>query len=371
VPTSRIPETTFRNGEYAAIRAAAASIKKYQMLIMGSSVPNSLANDCGEPMTPMIPDDAMSGLQQFDKAAEQSISYFLKTLEASLSRPPIVYHYTNDAGLRGILESGKLWLTDMFNLNDPSELRHGLSHVVRILMAKAAANGSDDGKALAQKFEGFLTEGAYQKIAHHFVLSFSAVGDDLGQWRAYADNGRGYALGFDAQEIMRAFKSPTGVAIPNNATFPITYDDGKCIKIHEEVIELMFGLIARGEKMEAGSKREYFNHLFALLATHAFRVALAFKHEAYNNEQEIRFVEMHPKELPPTEIKIRSRPYSLVKYRECDWRTVAPKALKRVVIGPSAVAERSRAHQFLMDCLSAFHYEDVVPFRSAIPYRAM
>jgi hypothetical protein len=33
--------------------------------------------------------------------------------------PPIIYHYTNDAGLRGILESGKLWLTDIFDLNDP------------------------------------------------------------------------------------------------------------------------------------------------------------------------------------------------------------------------------------------------------------
>jgi len=318
----------------------------------------------------MIPNDAMSELQKFDKAAEQSISSFLKSLGASLSWPSIIYHYTNDTGLRGILESGKLWLTDMFNLNDPSELRHGLSHVVRILMTKAAANGSDDEKAFAQKFDDLVAGEMYQKLAHYFILSFSAVGDDLGQWRAYADNGRGYALGFEAQEIVRAFKSPMGVAIPNNATFPITYDDGKCSEIHKTVIEQMFDLIAHGQKMDADSKREYSNHLFALLAMHAFRVALVFKHKAYKNEKEIRFIEIHPKELAAAEIKVRSRPYSLVKYRECDWRSVAPKALKKIVIGPSAVAERSRAHQFVMDCLSAFHYEDVTPFRSAIPYRS-
>jgi hypothetical protein len=37
--------------------------------------------------------------------------------------PHIIYHYTGDVGLRGILETGQLWLTDVYGLNDPSELR--------------------------------------------------------------------------------------------------------------------------------------------------------------------------------------------------------------------------------------------------------
>jgi hypothetical protein len=47
--------------------------------------------------------------------------------------PPLIYHCTDDAGLRGILETGKFWLSDIFNLNDPSELKHGYSLATSIL----------------------------------------------------------------------------------------------------------------------------------------------------------------------------------------------------------------------------------------------
>jgi hypothetical protein len=59
-------------------------------------------------------------LAKFDSGAERMIESFVKALEAQ-PPPPMIYHYTNDVGLRGILESGKIWL---FSLNDPSELSH-------------------------------------------------------------------------------------------------------------------------------------------------------------------------------------------------------------------------------------------------------
>ncbi len=34
-----------------------------------------------------------------------------------------------------------------------------------------------------------------------FSTSFSAVGDDFGQWRVYADDAKGMALGFDKESI--------------------------------------------------------------------------------------------------------------------------------------------------------------------------
>ena len=38
--------------------------------------------------------------------------------------PAAVYHYTDAAGLQGILDSGVLWATDYRYLNDSSELRY-------------------------------------------------------------------------------------------------------------------------------------------------------------------------------------------------------------------------------------------------------
>jgi hypothetical protein len=71
----------------------------------------------------ILPAQLRAEIGEFDAAADETIRSIGRTLDAR-EPPPIIYHYTNDAGLRGILESGKLWLTDIFNLNDPSELSH-------------------------------------------------------------------------------------------------------------------------------------------------------------------------------------------------------------------------------------------------------
>jgi hypothetical protein len=104
-----------------------------------------------------------------------------------------------------------------------------------------------------------------------------------------------------------------------------------------------------------------------LLTLHLLQTTLFFKHEAYANEREFRFLQIHKANESPT-VKVRTRPYVLVKYREFDWRSVAPDALKKIVVGPAADYER--ASQFAKDCLGLFHPRSVEVTRSEIPYRA-
>src|SRR5690349_14469339 len=101
----------------------------------------------------VIPPEMKAELGKFDQAAEALIASFVGPLDSEPA-PPSVYHYTNDTGLRGILESGKLWLTDIFNLNDPSELSHGFSHAVNILDGMAAS-GPPESKLFAKQFRFF------------------------------------------------------------------------------------------------------------------------------------------------------------------------------------------------------------------------
>src|SRR6516162_9205033 len=74
-------------------------------------------------------------LEKFKSEAKQIIASFVEKLKEP---PPIIYHYTSDVGLKGILDTGEVWPTDIFNLNDPSELRHGLSQAIDILKGKLA-----------------------------------------------------------------------------------------------------------------------------------------------------------------------------------------------------------------------------------------
>ena len=315
-----------------------------------------------------IPQDMKDALTKFDAIADGIVKSFLKTVE-SQEPPEIIYHYTNDVGLRGILETGQLWLSDIFNLNDPSELSHGFSHAVNILSGKAE-KGPPESQTFAKNFATFH-QGGMRGTAHYFVCSFSADGDDLGQWRAYADNGRGYALGFDAKALEEIFTKENGAPIPNNSTFPVTYKDAELADIHRQIIESMFELISlpRGKNLDSASINAYMKELSVSLSVHALRAALFFKHEAYKNESEYRFLQVHRADILPPEVKRRYRSYELVKYREFDWKRLQAGVLKQIVIGPAA--DRTKATQFAADCLAAFHGGTVQVACSQIPYRAI
>lgn len=316
-----------------------------------------------------IPSDMKDELERFDTEAERIIADFVGPMDAT-PPPPTIYHYTNDVGLKGILESGRLWLTDMFDLNDPSEVKHGFSHAVDTLNAKAAC-GLPESKLFAKQFEAFDEQGGIQASAHYFVCSFSADGDDLGQWRAYADNGRGYALGFDAKLLEDAYTNKEGLPLANNSTFHVTYDDKQISELQRQIIDLAFPLISlpRGRGLASEPLRDFMSTLSVLASLHTLRASLFFKHEAYRNEQEYRFMQLHRADKAAPDVKLRARRHSLVKYREFDWRAVAPAALTHIVAGPAA--DFQKAEKFAQECLRLFHPGTTKIIRSRIPYRAV
>ena len=55
-----------------------------------------------------IPQDLQNALIKFDSDADAIVTKFVGQL-AQQEPPALAYHYTNDAGLRGILETGRFW----------------------------------------------------------------------------------------------------------------------------------------------------------------------------------------------------------------------------------------------------------------------
>ena len=103
-----------------------------------------------------------------------------------------LYHYTSASSLQGIIDNQEIWFTSMFHLNDPTELKLGWGIANEFLREYSEAGG-EFPKILCDDFtRGF--DGMVQMFGF-FVASFSRNGDDLGQWRAYGDNGRGFAIG--------------------------------------------------------------------------------------------------------------------------------------------------------------------------------
>jgi hypothetical protein len=298
-----------------------------------------------------------SEIDEYQAAADATLGSFIGRFDGQ-PPPNTIYHYTDDRGLRGIIESGKLWFTDIFDLNDPSELRHGFSFAVKALDDREKSKPTGAAVALAQDFARFLHDGGIEHAAHFFVCCFSSDGDELVQWRAYADDGRGYALGFSGQKLENEFTQPTGTPTEEHSTFPITYDDAMLDTIQGEMADSLFRLV--------GSASAFDQEWSIYHSVNAMRATIFFKHPAYRNEKEFRFQQLYRVDRAP-EVEFRQRPYSLVRFRQFDWRPVAPDALKEIVVGPAAgVAEM----QFAVDCVAAYNPAHRIDIKkSRIPYR--
>jgi hypothetical protein len=309
---------------------------------------------------PRIPHAMRVALKQYEHEARDVLQSFVTAIEAA-PPPSMIYQYTNNMGLKGIIESGKLWFSDIFGLNDPSELRHGLAIGIRALKSRIADDRPEIA-TFASLLERFDIDAGIEAAGHFFICCFSGDGDDLGQWRAYADNGRGYALGFETALLEDAFYRRKGRVVPQHSTFRVTYDDAELTRIQTALVDLADPLISL---MHA--------HMSDLLVYHAMNVirgVMFFKHEAYKNEKEFRFQQLFRRDRPAPDVKYRHRAHTLVRYREFDWRTVAGSALKEVVIGPAV--EKAKAERFARDCLTAFDPKATVDIVSSrIPYRAV
>jgi hypothetical protein len=312
------------------------------------------------------PQDMRDALDVFCRKAQNLVVKWVKTL----SEPaPLIYHHTNDVGLRGILETGQLWLTDIFKLNDPSEVYYGFSRAVDILKIKVAS-GPPECIRFADGLIAFVERNEIEKLGHYLICSFSSCGDDLGQWRAYGDDGRGYALGFDAEVLGDEYTS-CGAQLENTESFPITYNDAELDRMLGRIIDLMLPLVSSpvGKHLDKISCLAYLADLCTWLTVYALRFSLFFKHYAYENEQEYRFLEFYGANMVPANVKLRGRPYSLIRYREFDWRRVGDKALREIVMGPAA--DRKKSSQFAKDCLRLSNARNVRIIFSAIPYRTV
>jgi hypothetical protein len=121
----------------------------------------------------------------------------------------------------------------------------------------------------------------------------------------------------------------------------------------------------RGEALS-----KYMSELSINLSVPILHSVLFFKHKAYNNEREYRFLQLFQAGQEIPDVKFGDRPYSLTRYREFDWRGAAPESLREVIIGPAG--HKDLAHQFATDCLREFHrFPGTVSIGSSgIPYRA-
>ncbi|MGC2602252.1 MAG: DUF2971 domain-containing protein [Rhodomicrobium sp.] len=282
-----------------------------------------------------------------------------------------LYHYTDGRGLKGIIESGQIWFTGYRHLNDPSELFHGIDMARDV--ARGMANGADGRVRLfLETFADMFRQQNFEKTLEFFIASFSRERDDLGQWRAYADNGRGLAIGFSPR-LFRVVNEPAEGRLPEFAG-PIVYKVDEVLARHaaplEEAARIFLETVEANADLVSDKAIGFpFMQAFArdVMASPLIWNCLTSKHPAYAHEREVRLVIMGTPEKLSPHVKTRLRGSEIVPYIAHAMPLREPHHIAEIVVGPAAPQGAERDVSTMIRSLGV--EVDFPVGRSDIPYR--
>jgi hypothetical protein len=126
----------------------------------------------------------------------------------------VLYHYCPIESLHGILTSKKLWLTNIRYMNDSKEISWLYELAKRAISRESRSDRPENERKLRQLLlnhcDNLFLDDTF--FPHFYCSCFSKNGDSLGQWRAYANDGKGVAIGF-RQSYLESFVTPHGTRL--------------------------------------------------------------------------------------------------------------------------------------------------------------
>lgn len=253
-----------------------------------------------------------------------------------------VYHYVNEVGLRGILGSGALWMSDYTKMRDSAEIRFGVDEGIAILREEVQRNYPRS--LIHGLFLDNVTAVIGKGLNHYFgayILSTSLEPDSLTQWERYADTGAGYCLEFESSDLDQAFIAFSRTnSFPSSTSFEVLYDRDQLRDWMRQFVSNALNTVSRlvfVPSLVAPFRRALSTVTTNLLSA-MMMCALYFKHYGYHSEREYRFlVGAFPegdkrRNLPG--LRTRQSLGRDVEYLTFDWGTEHRHALTSITTGP-------------------------------------
>jgi len=302
-----------------------------------------------------------------DRAELDRLEADLDTDRLPKVTPPPLFHYTDAAGLKGIIEKRTIWATDYRFLNDKREIRIGedlLEDVATKLAAEWRRGTPEHG--LLTEFVARFPEDRLTKIRSIYIASFSAEGDLLSQWRAYGATGGGYSLGLSHFSLPNTDEgAPIGADL-----FPCEYHEERFRDEAEKRLRWLVANFSQAlERFGTNALRELTPRFVALLFRHAMFLALTFKHVAFEEEREWRLVGLADSRDPDVEVLFRPTIIGVVPYLELPLTKPTDRLqIAKLYVGPMHEPERGCATAQLLLHRHGYRGDDLVA-ASSVPFR--
>lgn len=248
-------------------------------------------------------------------------------LDDILIRQPsgLIYHYTSQTGLLGIVKEKCVGATSAHYQNDSKEFQHALELSKGVIETLRNSNPPTEEERLLRAMRQTLD--SIQQV-NIFVSSFSEHKDMLSQWRGYCPRGNGFSIGFDYSRL-KAIVGTQGFRL-----VPCVYGPSEHYQLVSELINDTLSAF-RGDL--AGSvhikhalrnrSNEYMNRMFAL--------APIIKHSTFSEESEWRTVSF-PTASDHPQVAYREGVSMLTPYFILNVATGGSSLpIREVVVGPT------------------------------------
>jgi hypothetical protein len=285
----------------------------------------------------------------------------IRDREYNPSDDELIYHYCGARAFVEITNNRSIWLSAYWTMNDETERQWGYAAFKRAT------------KELQHEVDQAFLDQVYNPIDVSFlssvvmISSFSLDGDVRSQWVKYADDGRGFAIGFSAKLMKHLPVRHLRVLYDENLQIRELLGNLRHIYEYERSIGFKYG-------------EQFQTHLFYLGGD-----LCAYKNPAFKEEQEIRLVHMSGfvpvgnsgsiialgardehgrRRHRPLKIHFRDNNGIVTPYVILDYSKSGPiLPIKEVLLGPRNENAESNIKVFL----NTIGMKDVVVRRSTVP----
>lgn len=309
-----------------------------------------------------------------------------------MSQPQYLYHYTDFNGLKGIIDSQNLWLSNRKCVNDTKEFNHSQG-LIKIAIEEATKNFIENQKSnlsltptKKNNAKEVILETIWKKLPEAYLFSFCVHGYEdiqtrknglLSMWRGYGNEG--YALVFNKEKVGEYLNKLDSFCPAGQIFEDVTYlkeDDPArlCESRHEDYAQLLElienNLIPHKPLENRMAENEELEAYKALL-----RLIVLIKDNSFIEENEYRLCFFNypmislPDKSKHVPLKIRKRGSSMVSFIEFPLNMLSASIedfVKHIIIGPQRDMELKQ--EFLESYLRSQGLTKITVSTSKIPY---
>jgi len=287
--------------------------------------------------------------------------------------PSLLFHYTSQKGLLGIISQNAIWASSIHYLNDAAEYAYAQALLHEEIKTIQESVSAEDAHFLEKESE-YMGSGKGTDV---FVSSFSEVGDLLSQWRGYCPAGGGFSIGFDfsfLKEIAEKSRFTFAKCIydiqeQKRVVRQLLYDTLKVAALARSAGRSPHGVESAALNYFHQGPRIKLDGISELPPSEGFNsIASLLKHPSYLEEKEWRVVQRFWAFKLPTSDPLQFRegknaviPYGLFRLPDPEQHAI----IRQIIIGPMPYPDLSR--DSLIDFLSYHGIRDCSILKSAIP----